>query len=474
MIPVVTVGEMRSLDELAHQDIGLQVLVERAGYAVGQRALLLLGGAYGRRILVIAGKGNNGEDGRVAAGFLMDRGAVVDIVPPDCGEEPDCVDKLARYSYDLVIDAAYGTGFHGTYHPPVLPAGIPVLAVDIPSGVYGDTGESSGSTLQAIETVVMAALKPGLIQSDGAKLSGRLHIADIGIDPSQTAKIHVIEDRDVVDNIPVRDRDAHKWMSATCIVAGSSGMMGAALLCASGALRAGAGMVRLATLGERVDSSVIPEVVKIPLGHPGENSNWSSRVIEEASRCKSLVIGPGLGRSPEVASEIRKLLQEVTIPLVVDADGLYALGSRSEAVDTLHGRNDIVLTPHDGEAARLAGHPIGNNRIEEARSLSSLLGVPVLLKGPTTVVADPEGDTYVVISGTPRLASAGSGDVLSGIIGGFIARRADDSRLSLVAALAAYVHGQASRLGKSDGLVAMDIPELVAEWMSTIELSNEH
>ncbi len=475
MIPVVTVEEMRSLDELAHQDIGLQVLVERAGYAVGQRALSLLGGAYGRRILVIAGKGNNGEDGRVAAAFLMDRGAVVDIVPPDCGEIPDCVDKLAKYSYDLVIDAAYGTGFHGTYYPPVLPVGVPVLAVDIPSGVYGDTGEASGNPLQAVETVVMAALKPGLIQSDGAKLSGRLHIADIGIDSSQTAKIHVIEDRDVADNIPARNRDAHKWMSATCIVAGSSGMMGAALMCASGALRAGAGMVRLATLGGEVDSSAIPEVVKIPLGRFGEEySNWSSRVIEEASRCKSLVVGPGLGRSPEVVSEIRKLLQNVPIPLVVDADGLYALGSRSEAVDVLRGRKDIVLTPHDGEAARLTGCSISSNRIDEARSLSVLLGVPVLLKGPTTVVADPGGDAYVVISGTPRLASAGSGDVLSGIIGGFIARCADNSRLSLVAALAAYVHGQASRLGRSEGLVAMDIPELVAEWMSTVELSYGH
>lgn len=469
MIPVVTVGEMRSLDELAHRDVGLQVLVERAGYAVGQHALLLLGGGYGRRVLVIAGKGNNGEDGRVAAGFLVDRGAAVDIVPPDCSDIPDCSEK----PYDLVIDAAYGMGFHGAYRPPAVSKGVPVLAVDIPSGVSGDTGEASGSPLQAVETVVMAALKPGLIQGDGARLSGRLHVADIGIDASQTAKIHVIEDRDVVENIPARDRDAHKWTSAACIVAGSSGMMGAASMCASGALRSGAGMVRLMTFGKRVDSSLIPEVVKIPLGSSEDSNTWSDRVIEEASRCKSLVIGPGIGRSQETADEVKKLLREVTIPLVLDADGLYALGSCHEAADLLHGHNNIVLTPHDGEAARLAGRPVGSNRIEEAQNLSTLLGVPVLLKGSTTVVADPGGDTYVVTSGTPRLASAGSGDVLAGVIGGFIARRASVNypHLAFVAALAAHVHGQASQLGRPEGLVAMDIPGLVAEWMSVVGLS---
>ncbi len=471
MIPVVTVGEMRSLDELAHRDVGLQVLVERAGHAVGQRALLLLGGGYGHRVLVIAGKGNNGEDGRVAAGFLMDRGVAVDIVPPDYSEIPG---MPASYSYDLIIDAAYGTGFHGVYRPPSVPKGVPVLAVDIPSGVNGDTGEGSGSPLQAMETVVMAALKPGLIQGDGARLSGRLYVADIGIDASKTANIHVIEDRDVAEKIPSRDRDAHKWTSANCIVAGSPGMMGAAFMSASGSLRAGAGMVRLMTFGQRIDSSLIPEVVKIPIGGSEDRDDWSNGVLEEVSRCKSLVIGPGIGRSPETVSGVKRLLQEVTIPLVLDADGLYALGSHREAADILAGRNNIVLTPHDGEAARLAGHPMSSNRIEEAQNLADLLGVTVLLKGSTTVVTDGGGRTYVVTSGSPRLASAGSGDVLSGIIGGFIARCAcsDRSDLAFVAALAAHVHGRASQLGKPEGLVAMDIPELVAEWMSTVGLSH--
>ncbi|MHB8262844.1 MAG: NAD(P)H-hydrate dehydratase [Acidimicrobiales bacterium] len=518
MIPVVTVGEMRALDEQAHREVGLQVLVERAGYAVAYHALKLLHGGYGRRVLVVAGKGNNGEDGRVAARILRDRGVMVEIVSPgvvadeavpaiaqdmpsssvesrvqqpleQTGQQSEqhpeqhLIQQFAVQStrwFDLVIDAAYGTGFHGTYEPPVIPEGVPVLAVDIPSGVHGDTGEASGNPLQANQTVVMAAIKPGLLQGDGARLSGRLEVAGIGIDASRVAGIHLIEDSDV--RLPERGRSAHKWESAVCMVAGSPGMTGAASMCAKGALRAGAGMVRWMSTGAVHECPNVPEVVSVALdGWPG----WSRQVLDESARCRSAVIGPGIGRSPEIVKEIRQLVRELAVPMVLDADGLYALGTGEEAAALIAERHNgdstgsmppMILTPHDGEAARLAGYPMGDNRIEDARRLAASLGAIVLLKGSTTVVADPGGPVYVVTSGSPRLATAGTGDVLAGIIGAFLARDAgsigDGTRMqqpALAAALAAHVHGRASWLGWPTGLAAMDLPDFVAVWLSSAE-----
>ncbi|MCL5947994.1 MAG: NAD(P)H-hydrate dehydratase [Actinobacteria bacterium] len=478
MIPVVTVSEMRELDEHAHREVGLQVLVERAGYAVTRYALEMLHGGYGHRVLVIAGKGNNGEDGRVAARILRDRGAIVEVVAPPELQQP-------MQQFDLVIDAAYGTGFHGTYEPPAIPEGVPVLAVDIPSGVHGDTGEASGHPLQADATVVMAAMKPGLLQGDGARLAGKLHLADIGIDASRHADIFLVEDGDVSLYLPERGRDAHKWESAVCIVAGSPGMTGAASMCAKGALRSGAGMVRLmsaspapsgpAPAGSTLLDLHVPEVVSIALD---AHQDWSRQVLDESARCRSAVIGPGAGRSPETAREIRKLVKDLSIPMVLDADGLYALGTGEEAAALLNGRNHehldadrpvppVILTPHDGEAARLAGHPIGANRIKETRRLARFLGATVLLKGSTTVVAEPDGHAYVVTSGSPRLATAGTGDVLTGMIGAFLARGAG-TLPAMAAALAAHVHGRASWLGRSTGLTAMDLPDLVADWLSSL------
>ncbi|MCL5446570.1 MAG: NAD(P)H-hydrate dehydratase [Actinobacteria bacterium] len=464
----MTVSQMRELDAQAHREVGLQVLVERAGYAVALYALEMLHGGYGRKVLVIAGKGNNGEDGRVAARILQDRGAMVEVVTPPALQQ-------LMPQLDLVIDAAYGTGFHGTYEPPAIPEGVPVLAVDIPSGVHGDTGEASGHPLQARATVVMAAMKPGLLQGDGARLAGKLQLADIGIDASQCAGIFLVEDSDVPLYLPEKSRDAHKWESAVCIVAGSPGMTGAASMCAKGALRSGAGMVRLMLADLAAACLHVPEVVSIALdGH----QDWSRQVLDESAKCRSAVIGPGAGRSSETVREIRRLVRDLSIPMVLDADGLYALGTREDAAALLAERNHkhydanqplppVILTPHNGEAARLAGHPIGANRIEETRRLARFLGAIVLLKGSTTVVAEPDGRTYVVTAGSPRLATAGTGDVLSGMIGAFLARSAGTPP-ALPAALAAHVHGRASWLGRPTGLTAMDLPDLVADWLSSV------
>ncbi len=236
MLPVLTVAEMAAVDERARATTPLEVLVGRAGTAVAVAAGALLGGTYGRRVTVVAGKGNNGADGRVAAGLLAGRGARTTVV------EAESADALGPV--DLVIDAGYGTGFRGEYLAPRLAPGTRVLAVDIPSGVRGDTGEACGSPLAAERTVTFAALKPGLLQWDGVRLSGAVQVADIGLDPGDPA-VGVVEDDDVAARVPPRRYGGNKWSAAVLVVAGSPGMTGAAALCARAAYRAGAGMVRL-------------------------------------------------------------------------------------------------------------------------------------------------------------------------------------------------------------------------------------
>lgn len=244
------------------------------------------------------------------------------------------------------------------------------------------------------------------------------------------------------------------------MVAGSPGMTGAAGLCALGAYRAGAGMVRLGVPGADPDELPVPEAVGAAL----PRQSWSSDALAMTERCRSLVVGPGLGRSAQVASDLRALLHGFGGVVVVDADGLFALGSGADARAALSkAPGQPVLTPHEGEFARLTGSPPGTDRIGAVRRAAAELGAVVLLKGPTTVVADPAGDIRLVTSGSPRLATAGTGDVLSGMVGAFAARGLGPLE---AAALAAHVHGAAAGLGPPEGLVAGDLPDLVARWLS--------
>ncbi len=461
MKPVLRVEEMRGVDADALRTVSEDTLVERAGTAVATWAVRMLGGTYGRHVVVVAGKGNNGADGRVAAARLRRRGAQVSVV-----EATDAPDRIgAAGTVDLVIDAAYGTGFRGTYRAPAVPAGVPVLAVDIPSGVNGDTGEACGEPLRADVTVTFAALKTGLVQGDGSLLAGRVEVADIGLDVSG-ASMWVVEDADVARLLTPRPRDAHKWQSAVAVVAGSPGMTGAAGLCARAAYRAGAGMVRLGIPGGDLSELPVSEAVGASLPVTG----WSADALAMAQRCRALVVGPGLGRADATVGDVRGLLAGATVPVVVDADGLYALGTGDEIGAALHPAADatastVVLTPHDGEFTRLAGAPPGADRITAAGALAQRCGAVVLLKGPTTIVADPAGRVLLATAGSPRLATAGTGDVLSGVIGAFVARGVEPH---LAAALAAHVHGRAAELGCAEGLVAGDLAELIGRWLSSV------
>jgi hydroxyethylthiazole kinase-like uncharacterized protein yjeF len=472
MQPVVTVAEMRAIDADARRDgIPEAVLVERAGTALAGRALALLGGGYGRRVVVVAGRGNNGADGRVAAAVLARRAAKVRVVAV-----PEVTARLLGGA-DLVIDAVVGTGFHGSFEAPAVPDHVPVLACDLPSGLDGDTGEARGRVLAATETVTFAALKPGLLLGDGPELSGAVTVADIGLDASR-ARAWVVEDPDVA-RLPGRPREAHKWQTAVFVVAGSPGMLGAADLCARGAARAGAGMVRLGVPGGPPPTGIGGPAVGEPLPATG----WADEVVRRAGRCQAVVVGPGLGCSATTMAEVRRLVERCPVPVVVDADGLTALGEAQRAAAVLAGRRhhqatirgaggaapegsgDVVLTPHAGEQTRLTGRRPGPDKFTDARQLAAELGAVVLLKGSTTVVADAEGAVRVCRAGSSALATAGTGDVLSGMIGAFVARGLAPLE---AAALAAHAHGRAAQLGSAVGLVADDLPELVARWLSDV------
>jgi NAD(P)H-hydrate epimerase len=445
MQPVLTVAEMNAIDAAAAESTPLDVLVGRAGHAVALAALDLMGGAYGRRVVAVTGPGNNGADGRVASRILAGRGARVTVV--DAGT-PTAVGPA-----DLIIDAAFGTGFRGEYRFPTVPAGTPVLAVDIPSGVRGDTGAASGAPVSARRTVTFVALKPGLLQGDGVVLAGSVSVADIGL-PTGSPTCLVMDDGDVADLVPARGRRGNKWSAAVLVIAGSPGMTGAAAMCARSAYRSGAGMVRLGVPGAGLSELPATEAVGVSL--PAEG--WSSEALEAASRCSAVVVGPGLGREPAAATEVARLVAGSPAPVVVDADGLYALG-RLDAGAALDARSPVVLTPHDGEYSRMmAGEP-GPDRVEAARLLARASGAVALVKGPTTAVAHPDGRVRLAVAGTTALATAGTGDVLSGVIAALLARGMDPLE---AAALAAHVHGRAGARGPGDGLVAGDLPELVA------------
>jgi NAD(P)H-hydrate epimerase len=445
MQPVVTPSEMKAIDEASPEPV--EVLVERAGAAVARAALDMLSGAYGRRVVVVAGKGNNGADGRAAAARLARRGVRVGVV--EVSDQPDRIGDV-----DLVIDAAFGTGFHGEYDAPD-PGPTPVLAVDIPSGVNGLTGEAGERAVHAARTVTFAAWKPGLLLYPGRERAGSATIADIGLDAS-SATAWLVEEQDVKEWLPPPSPESHKWKAALYVLAGSPGMLGAAHMSARAAMRSGASTVRLGIPGVPPDPKFL-EVV----GRSIPATGWDTTVLEDSERAKALAIGPGLSRTEAAGDAARRLIAESPLPLVVDADGLYALGTADQAKSILASRSaGTVLTPHDGEFSRIAGAKPGADRVAATRDLAKRIGATVLLKGSTTVVAEPGGRVMLSTAGDARLATAGTGDVLTGIIGAFLALGLDPLR---AAAAAAYVHGATARLGWQRGLVAGDLLDLLPE-----------
>ena len=498
-IPVVTPEEMTAIDEAAIAELShehskpLEVLISRAGEAVAKKARQMLvescGQCYGRRVLVLAGKGNNGKDGKEAARRLRSWGAQVLVVDP--------ADRLTANSelpksfqpVDLIIDAAYGTGLSRPYELPefirTLPKDIPVLAVDIPSGVCGLTGQVLGEALPATTTVTFGAYKSGLLFGEGKTLSGAVEVAGIGLDPS-SAKAHMLTADSLAALIPKRDANAHKWNAACWVVGGSPGMTGAPALAASAAYRAGAGYVRVSTPADANQPAVsgVREAVRFAL--PAQR--WSEAVLQASSKFHSLVVGPGLTACEETRQSVQQLLASDALlsgrlAVVIDGGALEALGQelletplktallKTAPQQTAAPPNDVqaqqsfagpqvVLTPHDREYTYLSGSPPEADRIKACRELAKATGTVLLLKGPTTVVSHPDGSVLLSAAGDQRLATAGTGDVLAGIIGALLAQGLDAFQ---AAALGAELHGRAARLGSANGLLASDICDLLPQ-----------
>jgi NAD(P)H-hydrate epimerase len=448
VIPIVTPQEMGAIDAAAPEPV--EELIDRAGRATARVALDMLGGTYGRVVNVIAGGGNNGNDGRTAARYLERRGVKVRVI--DAAMRPPLLRPC-----DLVIDAAYGTGFRGDWIAPdveSLRGGRPlVLAVDIPSGVDALTGEAGPGVLAADRTVTFQALKPGLVFGAGRALAGDVEVVDIGLDVSSASQ-HLVEASDVAAWWPNRSTDAHKWHGAVRVIAGSIGMLGAGRLCAEAAARSGAGLVALSSPG--IDPQARSEIIQ----HPIPAAGFEQHVYGDLDRFRALVIGPGLGREEGTISSARAVIGEATLPVVIDGDGIFAAAWSADGAAALlrpRGR-PTVITPHDGEFALLAGRAPGADRVAAARALAAELDVVVLLKGPTTVVATPRGPVLVVDHGDERLATAGSGDVLAGMIGALLAAGLAPGR---AAAGAAWLHAEAARRGHRRGLLAGDIVDLI-------------
>lgn len=472
MRPIVTATEIAAADAAAiASGTPTHVLMERAGTAVAWVARRVLGGTYGRRVVVICGKGNNGGDGLIAASVLKGWGVKVEIHELKSELDRDSLQRdLDRC--DLVIDAMYGTGLSvglkddAAFAAEILEApGRLVLAVDIPSGVDATTGAVDGIAVQADVTVCFAALKTGLCCEPGRTLAGEVVIADIGIDASQSAgRSFVVEDDDLAMWLFPRLPDAHKWnVGSVLVIGGSIDMVGAPTLAACAALRSGAGMVVLATpAGAKSDGGfdelIVRRLGSAPDGSLGEGA--AKEILDLANRFDAVVLGPGLGTSPTTSDVVNAIVANLETPLIIDADGINCLGgdfgplSRRTAA--------TIITPHAGEFARLSGHEVGTDRIAAARDLASRSGAVVVLKGPGTVVVEPGGRAAVNLSGGPWLATAGTGDVLAGITGAFLARML---RSHLpggpgafeAAVAAAHIHGLASEQCVHDGFIAGDL-----------------
>lgn len=440
MIPVVTPTRMAEIDAAAPESTA--VLIERAGGAVARAAVETMGGRYGRRVVVLAGPGNNGADGRAAARRLRRGGVRAGVWP--VADAPKVLPAA-----DLYIDAAFGTGLSRPYTPPRRARpDAPVLAVDIPSGLDGLTGEVLGGPVwTARRTVTFAALKPGLLFGGGPAACGTTTVADIGlaVDDDDGAACALFTDADV-EALPTGTGATHKWHAAALVVAGSPGMGGAASLACSAALRSGARMLHLSAPA----SAGVVSPIEAVRSEPPQ--------AVDAGRFAVCAAGPGLGTDEQAASRLAGALG-LGLPTVIDADGLRLLNDPAVVSVLDQRRRDaapLVLTPHDAELEALVSVRPGPDRIAAARAAAAGLDAVVLLKGGPTVVADPQGRTRIVSSGDARLATAGTGDVLTGMIAGRLAAFGPERLLDRVAE-AAHLHGRAASAVDGARITAGDL-----------------
>jgi NAD(P)H-hydrate epimerase len=439
--PLYTAAEMRAAEEgyPGYPDT-VSELMERAGEAVAREAMRAFPRA--RRFGVVCGTGANGGDGRVAARLLEAAGR-------------EAVETADVEGCDVVIDALFGTGFRGEPRPEAAAliermnaSGAPVVAVDLPSGVNASTGEVAGAAVDAALTVTFHARKVGLSVGPGRFHAGRVVVADIGLERGETETMRATEG--ILRLVPQRaPRDSKYTAGVVLVVGGSPGMTGAAVLVATAALRADVGYV---TLAVPAASLAVAETLALePVKRGFEWGNALETLAADAERSNAIAVGPGLGRSDEARALVRGLLEQIDLPAVVDADALFELEPVARDAPT-------VLTPHSGELARLLGTDaawVNAHRLEAARQVAERFGAVVLLKGADTIVQGPEEGAIVCDLAPPSLATAGSGDVLTGVIASFLAKGLEPR---VAAAAGAVAHGAAAAsVPNQAGLVAGDV-----------------
>lgn len=484
--------------------------MERAGLAVFQAIQQMLPSGH---LVVMCGKGNNGGDGFVVARLAKEAGYRVDclVAAEERDLSPDAADQLtvaraqgvdpiffadARWTRkadcmagaDLIVDALLGTGTRGMIEGPPAEAihainhsGVPVISVDIPSGIHCDTGEELGESVWALRTVTMGLPKPFLFQGTGLEHCGYWSVADIGFPSALLSEPHdamLIERGWVIDLLPERLRGSHKGTNGhLLIVAGSSDMLGAATLTAKAAFRCGVGLVTVACIPEvkRAVAANVPEATFLTLPESGGTiaREAAALLLEHQARFDAAVFGPGLTHSPEVMAMLGDVWGHWTKPCVVDADALNAV---SQGIPMPNA--PVVMTPHAGEMSRLLKLSVAEvqaDRFRAVRRAGSLYGHTIVLKGPYSIIGTAESPMIVNNTGNPGMASGGMGDVLSGVIGTLLAQELMPRE---AAAAGAYWHGAAGDVAAQEvglaGFTSMDVAErLPTARMRIVEPAND-
>ena len=450
---VHTVEQVRAAEDALMARLPDGALMARASYGLALQCAQLLGQTYGARVVLLVGAGNNGGDALYAGAYLARRGAAVTalLLDPDRAHAAG-VDALraaggrtappsvsAVVDADLVLDGIVGIGGSGDLRPAAVPLAeaardVTTVAVDIPSGVDADTGAAGEHAVRADVTVTFGTLKPGVVVGPGAQHCGELRVVDLGLEATlPRPDTMVLESFDVAALLPTPGGSDDKYTRGVVgLVSGSAAYPGAGVLSTGSAISGGAGMVRYAGTAADAIRAAYPEVVVQEGARPS------------SLRVQSWVAGPGMG-TDDAARDLLADVLSTDAPVLVDADGITVLGEHPEL---LRGRGAAtVLTPHDREFARIADGPSAD-RLGSARAAAAALGATVLLKGDCTIVAAPDGRAWVNPTGTPWLGTAGSGDVLSGLIGSLLASGLEPP---LAAAVGAYVHGVAGQLAATDG-----------------------
>jgi NAD(P)H-hydrate epimerase len=428
--PLYTAEEMKAAE--AGHDVG--ELMARAGHAVAEEALRAYPDA--RRFVGVCGGGANGGDGRIALEILRSHGR-------------EAEESAEVETADVIVDALFGTGFHGEPRPEAAAtiermnaAAAPALAVDLPSGIDASTGEIAGVSVEAERTVTFHGMKVGLAVAPGRFRAGEVTVADIGLEPGET-QLRLVGP-EILRRVPRRGPHDTKYTSGSVLVVGGSpGLTGAACLASEAAFRADAGYVTVAAPESSLPvlETRLLEAVKRPLGE----------VDDALHKASAVALGPGLGRGTESHELVARILAESELPAVVDADALFELEPFSRTAPT-------VLTPHAGELGRLLGEEpswVDAHRLEAARRAAERFQAVCVLKGADTIVAAPDAHPLVCALGTAGLATAGSGDVLTGVLGAFLAKGLD-ARTAAAAAVAAQ-QVASTLVPNQGGMVASDV-----------------